>query len=192
MKKILFLAICLIGITSATFAQNDDRTPSIGAGFSFGGNVGTHSSDIPVASGVNLTFEYPISDTQFSVLVKTGFTFYVSANGYSTGYDTYDGGYSDGTLVSFAPLQVGTKYYVTDRIFVEGDAGVSFNLNSGSDYTSKKVAPLVSPSAGYTLPFGSTRFSVDMSIGYEDRIAPSDDYYQYQQIYFKATFNLGL
>jgi len=200
MKKTLLLLAFLIGAAFCANAQNyDATTPTLSAGFSVGATVGAHSSDFPAASGVHLKLEYPLSDSKVSLMFTTGYTFYVSANGYSTGY--IDGNsYSSGDLAAFVPVEAGVRVYVLNRLFLQGDAGASFNINStSSDYTNKKVALLVSPSAGYALPFGSTRFGLDFSLGYEARLETAGgtttaDYPvgSYNQVVFRLAFRFGL
>ncbi len=195
MKKILLLSVLLVGFAYSTFAQNyyDEPSPKISAGFGFGAAVGPYSGAYPAAGSLNVKFEYPISDSKVNIIFTTGYTFYVSSNGYSTGvyYDDYGSeSYSSGSLVSFIPVEIGIKAFVYNRIFVEGDVGASFNINSSSsDYTNKKVALIYSPSAGYSIPFGSTKFGVDLSLGYENRLETGGGY---SQIAFKAAFNFSL
>ncbi|MFI5137097.1 MAG: hypothetical protein ACHQIM_04665 [Sphingobacteriales bacterium] len=201
MKKSLFLLTLLIGATFCVYAQNDDSAPKISAGFSVGVTTGTHAADLPVASGIHVKLEYPISDNQVSLMLTAGYTGYVSSNGYSTGYSSYGGSYTNGTLVSFVPVEAGVRFYVFNKLFVQGDAGASFSLNSASSgYTGQSVALIVSPSAGYSIPFGSSRFGLDLSLGYEDRIESAGGVNQtsgyvmgsYNQVVFRAAFKFGL
>ncbi len=201
MKKNLLLLAFLVSAAFCANAQNYDAssTPTLSAGFSVGGTVGVHSGDFPVASGIHLKLEYPLSDSQVSLMLTTGYTIYVSSNGYSTGY--VDGtSYSSGDIAAFVPVEAGIRVYVLNKLFLQGDAGASFNINSySSDYTNKKVALLVSPSAGYALPFGSTRFGLDFSLGYEARIETGGGITtaaypagSYNQVVFRLAFRFGL
>ena len=197
MKKILLLSLLLIGFTGSTFAQayynENGPNPKVSAGFGFGATVGPYSGAYPASGSLNLKFECPISDSKVNVIFTTGYTFFVSGDRYYN--EAYTGEYDNnyytyGSLVSFIPVETGIKAYVYNRIFIEGDVGASFNINSSSsDYTNKKVALIYSPSAGYSIPFGSTRFGVDLSLGYEDRLETGGGY---SQIAFKAAFNFGL
>jgi hypothetical protein len=198
MKKTLLLLVFLVSAAFYANAQNNDA-PTLSAGFSVGATTGVHSGDFPVASGVHLKLEYPLSDSKVSLIFTTGYTFYVSSNGYSDDY--YDGSnYSSGDLVAFVPVELGARIYVHNRFFLQGDAGASFNVNStSSDYTNKKVALLVSPSAGYALPFGRTNFGLDFSLGYEARIETAGGlttaYYpvgSYNQVVFRLAFRFGM
>jgi hypothetical protein len=193
MKKTLLLFTLLISAALSSYAQNDDYAVKLGAGFSFGGAIGSNSGAYPAAGGVHIKLEYPLSDTKLSLTLSTGYTFYVSANGYSYESDGYGDSYTNGSILSFVPLQVGAKYYVADRFFLAGEAGALFNLNSSSvDENGKpiaKVSPLIVPSVGYTIPFGRTRGSVDLSVGYEANPQSGGGY---NQAFFRATFNLGM
>jgi len=171
MKKTLLLLTILISAVLSVSAQSDDSSPKLSAGFSVGATVGPHSGDFPVGSGVHIKLEYPIVENQVSLMVTAGYTLYVSSNGYYYNSNLDGTSTSSGDIAAFVPLQIGARFYVANRIFIQGDVGASFNINStSSDYTGNKVALLVSPSAGYALPFGSTRFGLDFSLGYEDRL----------------------
>jgi hypothetical protein len=189
-KKLLLLAI-LTSAAFTTYAQNEDPSPKLGVGFSIGAAVGSNSAYYPVASGVHFKFEYPVNSTPLSITFSAGYTFYVSSNGYNYSTDGYGDSYSNGSLLSFVPVTVGAKYYVANKLYLEGDVGASFNLNS-SDENGKPisgVSPIVAPYIGYTIPFGATRASVDLSLGYE---ASPQTGGGYNQALFKATFNFGL
>ena len=187
-KTLLLLAFLFTGIL-CTYAQ-DDAQPKFGVGVTVGAAVGPVSGTYPLAGGIALRYEYPFSDTPVSLMLTTGFSYFVSSDGYSTGYDSYNGSYSYGSLAAFIPVQAGLKAYVLNKLYVQGDVGASFNVNSNyQDYTGKKVALLVSPSVGYTIPFGRSRWSVDLGLGYENRIEPGGGY---SQINFRAIFNVGL
>jgi hypothetical protein len=168
MKKTLLLLAILISAVLTVSAQSDDSAPKLSVGFSVGGTVGPHAADLPVGGGIHFKLEYPLVENQVSLMVTAGYTFFVSSTGYQYESDTYDGSYSSGELVNFVPIMVGARFYVANRIFVQGDVGASFNINS-TGYTNSKTALIVSPSAGYALPFGSSRFGLDLSLAYEDR-----------------------
>jgi len=193
MKKILLLLTLLIGAALSTYAQNDDPAVKLGVGFSVGAAVGSNSGAYPSAGGVHFKVEYPVSDNGVSLLFSAGYTFYVSANGYTYNTDTFGDRYSEGSLLSFIPLQVGVKYYAANRLFLSGEAGGLFNLNASSvDENGKaitKASLLVTPSVGYTIPFGSTRGSLDLSVGYDANLQTGGGY---NQVFLKATFNFGM
>jgi len=192
MKKTVLLLTLLIGVVFSSYAQFDnDAVPKLGVGFSFGAAIGSNASAYPVAGGVHAKFEYPINDSQLSVIFKVGYTFFVSSDGYTYENDGYDDIYTNGSVLSFVPVEVGAKYYVADRIFLEGEVGASFNLSS-TDESGKpisRVSPIISPNVGYTIPFGSTRASLDLALGLD---ASPQSGGGYNQVSLKATFNFGL
>jgi len=201
MKKTLLSLVFLISATFCVYAQSDDSAPKVSVGFSVGATTGAHQGAFPIASGLHVKLEYPISDNQLSLMLTAGYTGYVSSNGYSTGYSTNGGSYTNGDIASFAPVEAGVRFYVLNKLFVQADAGASFNLNSTStDYTNQKVALIVSPSAGYAIPFGSSKFGLDLSLGYEARIEPAagvnlNSGYamgSYNQVVFRLAFKVGL
>ena len=189
MKKTLLLLAFLFTAALCTYAQ-DDAQVKFGVGITAGGTIGPASGEYPIAGGVKLRIEYPFSDNDLSLLVTTGYTYFVSSDGYSINYNSDGNSYSYGKLASFIPVQAGLKAYVFNKLYVQGDVGASFNVNSNyQDYTQKKVALLVTPSVGYTIPFGRSRWSLDAGLGYENRIEPGGGY---SQINVHAIFNVGL
>jgi hypothetical protein len=198
MKKTLLLFAILITAVFGVYAQDYTPTPAISAGFSVGATIGPHSGEFPVATGVHLKLELPIAD-QLSFMGTVGYTGYISGNGYSTGYDSDYGDYSSGELVNFIPVTVGLRYYAVNKLFVQGDVGESFNLNSGNYYTAKKAAILVSPSVGYAVGFGSTRMGLDLSVAYDARLESAGDHNSsgynvgsYNSLVFRLAFRYGL
>ena len=194
MKKNLLLLTFLSLITFGAYAQRDNYTPKIGVGLSGGVAISTVASDYPTVGSVDLKFELPIQSTPLNLVFKTAFTYYISKNGYSTGfyYSTYgSSNYSVGSLACFVPLELGLKGYVSRSVFIEGDAGVSFNVNSQSlNYTNKKVAPIFSPGVGYTFPISSSqKHSVDVSLAYENRVETGGGF---SQIALHGAFNFGI
>jgi hypothetical protein len=191
MKKILLL-VTLIAASLTTFAQDDNTATKLSVGFTAGAGTGAISNEYPVSGGLAIKAEYPLSGTPVALVFTTGLTFFVSANGYSTDYDVYgDGGdYSSGSLATFVPVQLGAKIYVTHRLFVQGDVGASFFLGSSDgSFEPPKVGLLVSPSAGYTISFGSTRASLDVGVGFDDRFESGGSL---GSVALRVQFNFGL
>ncbi len=208
MKKTLLALVVLVGLAFSAHAQVPGEGGSgvrVGAGFGVGVTVGPHATDYPAAGQINLHLEIPVGeDMPLSILLKTGYTFYVSKDGYS--YNSRYG--TTGSIVSFVPAQVGVRVYV-GKLFFQGDVGASFNLNSStSTYTGKKTALLVSPGIGYGFRFGdSDKFGVDLSLAYESRLEKTQSvtyedefgntvtgtgYGNYNQVAFHVAFSLGL
>ena len=92
-------------------------------------------------------------------MFTTGYTFYSSDEGYydggyGYGYDGYYGGdYVSSYVAAFIPVELGLKAYLFKKLFIEGNAGVSFNVNTyPHDYTNKTTAFMYSPGIGYSFP----------------------------------------
>jgi hypothetical protein len=185
MKKIVILSAILIGLACSTYGQNGNSVPKFSVGGTLGATTSDQSGVYPVAGSFFLKYETPINTSDLSVAFILGYTYYISANGYSYYSDDY-GTYSSGSIASFFPIQVGLKYYLSKGLFVEADGGVSFYLNS--DYGSK-VAPVITPGIGYTIPFGRSRCSLDLGLIYETRPASGSNF---SQIAGRLAFNVGL
>jgi hypothetical protein len=196
MKKPLLLSAILFSTIFSAFAQyyNNAPVPKLGIGISSGIAVGPVSSAYPGAGEILLNFEFPISKSPVSLLLSTGYTFYVSQGGYSVGFYSSDYGsstYSYGSVVSFIPIEAGVKIYAIHKFFIEGNVGASFNINSNStDYTGEKTALIYAPGAGYSFPLGNSNRSVmDVSLIYENRVEPGGGY---SQVALRALWNFNL
>jgi len=198
MKRILFVIIISIFTTLGVYAQNNLPSPQFSIGATSGVAIGPVSNAYSAAGGLTLKLTYPIAQSPVSVTFKTGYTFYTSDAGYDVGVGTggfgvgyYGGGYGDGDVASFIPVMAGLKVYIAPRIFIAGEVGASFNVNSDPGYyTGKTTALIYSPSAGYTLPMGySGKHSLDFSLAYENRVEPGGGY---TQIALGLAFNFGL
>ncbi len=195
MKKLLLLGIlsCTIFSASAQYFNGNAPAFKFGVGLSSGVATGPASGVYPEAGSLSLNFEYPLN-TSVSLLLTTGYTFYVSGGGYSVGY--YNSGfgastYSYGSIASFVPLEAGIKLYVAGKFFIEGYAGVSFNINSyPADYTGKATALIYSPGIGYSFPFlNNGNSTMDVGLTYENRLEPGGGY---SQVAARAVWNFGL
>jgi hypothetical protein len=199
MKKLLLLSAIIFGAFYSASAQyyyskNNASIVKIGFGISSGFATGPVSGAFPEAGAITANLEFPLGKSPVSLLFQTGYTFYVSGGGYDVGFDYYGyGGGADyyGNIASFIPIEAGLKVYVAPRVFIEGLAGVSFNVNSySSDYTGNANAFVYSPSAGYSFPFGqSGKSNLDVSLMYENRPETGGGY---SQVGVRAVWNFGL
>ncbi|WP_184550604.1 hypothetical protein [Mucilaginibacter sp. FT3.2] len=209
MKKTLLALFVLISAVLTVKAQNfgggDDYLPRISAGFGVGGTIGPQSSGFPAGGSVGLKLEYPIASSAVCITASAAYQFYVSKDGYSYSYNSTYGDNTTGSIASFVPVMVGARIY-SGKLFFEGDAGASFNLNSAHACTDKSVALALSPSIGYGFRFGSSeKFGLDLSLAYETRLesskTPADytlvspyltKYGSYNMIALHVAFSLGL
>jgi hypothetical protein len=203
MKRIFVLAVILIGAVCSASAQyyygannnnNNGPVAKFGFGITSGFGVGPVSNAYPEAGGLSLKLELPVSKSPLSVVFSTGYTFYASDGGYGldVGTDGYGGSsYYDGSIASFIPVEAGLKLYVAPHLFLEAEAGVSFNVNTyAEDYTGKTTDFIYTPAIGYTLPFGfSRKQALDVTLFYENRPETGGGY---SQIGLGALWNFGL
>ena len=207
MKKFYLLTLTVIfAVVTANaqgyYSQYKNNQPSasslkINFGIDAGASVGTVSSYYPGAGGLTLGLEAPIKKTNVSVLFTTGYTFYASdegyySGGYGYGYDGYYGGdYINSYVAVFIPVELGLKAYIIKKLFIEGNAGVSFNVNTyPHDYTNKSTAFMYSPGLGYSFPLGfRSANTFDLSLFYESRPESGGGY---NQISLRAAYSFGL
>ncbi|MDB4904923.1 MAG: hypothetical protein JWQ63_4204 [Mucilaginibacter sp.] len=198
-KHLLLLTILCATIYSASAqyynnTNNNALAPKLGIGVSSGLTVGAFSGAYPDAGAVSLNFELPIKKSQISLLLTTGYDFYVSQGGYSVGYDGYGLGvssFSYGSVASFIPIEAGLKINLPHKFFIEGYVGASFNVNTYSSYyTGRETALIYSPGAGYTFPMSyNGKSNLDLSLLYENRPEPGGGY---SQVALKALWNFSL
>jgi hypothetical protein len=199
MRKFLRLIIVSIVTVTSAYAQHSSTSPQFSVGLNPGVAVGPVSSVYPVAGNISLRLTAPLSNSPISLTFTTGYTFYTSSQDYSVGFGFggvgvgYGGGGYDyyGSTASFIPVMAGVKIYVANRFFIEGEAGVSFNVNTyPQDYTGKTTAFIYSPGIGYTFPLGySGRNSTEVGLVYENRVEPGGGY---TQIAAHLAYNFGL
>jgi hypothetical protein len=196
MKKTLLLIAIFFGTISGVFAQyfHTNPVPKFGLGLSSGFAVGPASGAYPEAGGLSLNFELPIRNSPVSILLSTGYTFYVSQGGFSADLFNSDYGFSSyyyGSVASFIPVEAGLKIHVIHRFFIEGSAGASFNINSYSgDYTGQKTAFIYSTGAGYSFPSDyNDNSKIDLSLVYENRVEPGGGY---SQVALRAIWDFNL
>ena len=208
MKKTLLAVFILISAVLTVKAQDDELLPRFSAGFGVGGTIGTQASGYPAGGSVGLKLEYPLASSPVCITASAAYQFYVSKDGYNYSYNSTYGENTTGSIASFAPVMLGARVYV-GKLFFEGDAGASFNLNSThANYTGKTVALALSPSIGYGFRFGSEqKIGLDLSLAYETRLESNKDiiyndsissssyitrYGGYNMIAFHVAFSLGL
>ncbi|WP_448702453.1 hypothetical protein ACFGVR_08880 [Mucilaginibacter sp. AW1-3] len=181
MKKTLLVLALVFSIYFTASAQDDALQPRVSLGAGFGAAVGDYTN-YPAAFQLNVKFEYPLSDSQLAIVAGTGFSVFTGTKGYD-----YPGTATP-EIETFVPVQLGARYYIS-KLFIEGDAGASFNLGS----TSTKTAVVLTPSVGYGFRFGSSRRAgLDLSVGYDARLNTPAYGTSFNQVFFKVAFSLGL
>jgi hypothetical protein len=200
MKRTILLIAILFGTIYAASAQyynntnNSGPLPKFGVGISSGFSTGPVSGAFPEAGALSFNFEIPINKSQVSLLLSTGYTFYVSQAGYGLDFGSYGVGgttYYGGSVASFIPVEAGLKINLPAHFFIEGYAGASFNVNAYPGYfTGRTTAFIYSPGAGYSFqPRYNGRSNFDLSLLYENRPEPGGGY---AQVAVKAVWNFTL
>ncbi len=194
MKRTLLLLSFLLSPAVGVFAQSNSATPTWGVGLSYGAPLPPNASTTPYAGGLIFRLEYPVNNSPFSVIFKTGFSFYAASDVTLGSYDPnneFNDSPATGTIWSFVPVEIGGKFYVVDKLYLEGDAGVSFfiNYHPGGNQT---IAPIVSPCIGYDIPFKASKNNLDLGFSYENRINYSNAISDFSQVSFHAIFNFGM
>jgi len=132
MKKIFLFAVSVMLISSAGFAQQDNKFKfSVGA--ELGIATGNFSNGYSFGIGGTGQIEFPIQD-KFRGTATGGIVFY---NGKSIGNGVKNTG------LTVIPIRVGGKYYITSSVYGALQLGVGF-LNKGLG-----TAFAYSPQIGY-------------------------------------------
>jgi hypothetical protein len=161
MKKPLLLLAFLCAMASAAYAQHD-TTALMSIGLDYGKTIGQTTTTYNSAAGISFKFELPFHNSNVNLVAGVAYASYSTQN--TLPADTMQNGH-------YVPLFIGLKYYVYHNIYVEGDAGESFNINSG--YLGYQTAFYYSGGAGYSLPISHNTAAIDFSLRYESR--PEDD-----------------
>jgi hypothetical protein len=162
MRKIILLLAVLLGFSIAAHAQTEAPEPPIL--LSLGVDVGTALSPTnntySSVAGISGKFEIPFQNP------KAFFTISAEYSNYSTkstpALDTMQSGH-------YIPLLIGFKYFITKNVYLEGDIGDSYNINSG--YMGYQNAFTYSPIAGVSIPLTKPNTAVDIGLSYESRIS---------------------
>jgi hypothetical protein len=193
MQRTLLLLSVLFFVGVGASAQNNSASPLLGVGLSYGAPLGTNSSTTPYAAGLIIRLQEPVNN-RLSLLFKTGYSSYFAGDvslGSFNPDNEYDDSPATGTIWSFVPMELGAKLYLVDKLYIEGDAGVSFFLNYHPG-ENKTVEPIVAAALGYDIPFKGSKNSLDLGFGYENRIYHAGYFTDFSQIPFHVIFNFGL
>jgi hypothetical protein len=190
MKKLLFL-IAIVCVTSLSASAQFYPSAKFNIGIDGGVPLGTVSNYYSGTAGISFQYQFPLGLSPVNVVLSTGYMGYFTDSGYGGYYDGgYGGGaYYSGDVASFIPVEAGLKFYFNRHIFIEGDAGVSFNINSNTSYyTGSETAFIYAPSVGYAMPVGFSKTSVELSLRYESRLETD---WGYNQLALRAAFCFG-
>ncbi|MDB5087737.1 MAG: hypothetical protein JWR09_1731 [Mucilaginibacter sp.] len=159
MKKALLSFIVFIICSLGAFAQVT-MSPHISIGGEYGLTTGSLSNYYGSVVGGSVKVEVPVSSPKFNITGTLGFTSYLVRLDY------------DGPLNlkpdQFLPLELGARYYFSQIAYVEGDAGVSFNLQD--NFTGSSHAFVYSPIIGFSAPTNNHKGTIDVGLRYESRV----------------------
>lgn len=114
MKKI-YLAITIFVITILTASAQEQEKVKKRITYSFGADIGVPAGYVSTYSslvaGASLQAEYPVIKSA-GVTASVGYLDFIAKRG--------------GKGVSFIPVLLGAKYYITPKIYASGQAGLSF------------------------------------------------------------------
>lgn len=130
---------------------------------SIGGELGQYTGSAHLvygaAAGGSAKLELPLSGAKpLYAAITSGYSLYLTRL-------TYNG--SAGNLFFWNVAEGGLKYFFSKIGYVEGDAGLSVNLNR--HYTGAKNALVYSPVVGFTAPTSKHKAFIDISARYEGR-----------------------
>ncbi|MGZ3777780.1 MAG: hypothetical protein ACXVI9_09360 [Mucilaginibacter sp.] len=149
MKKLLFTFAILAGTALSGFSQtNKSSSPSINNGirFSLGADAG-----IPVG---NIASEYDLGmgasvNCDFSLFSRLKLTVSAGYEALLINSTVRNISPSAPSSDRYIPLKGGLKYYFSENIYTEGQAGVAIYTSNGGD-----VSFAYSPGVGYTFDSG--------------------------------------
>ena len=170
MNKFLLSILLLTTVASGAFAQTNATPPAkpvypptvpstqLSIGGEFGFPTGTASSVYGTVFGASLKLEVPVSQSAFNIVAGVGYSFFLPKFEYT------------GTIKTalYVPVEVGGKYYFGKITFVEGDLGLSENVNG--NYSASRSAFIYAPAIGFTAPTSKHKAAVDVSLRYEGRV----------------------
>jgi hypothetical protein len=134
--------------------------PKLSIGGEFGLPTGQVTRVYGTVIGASFKFEIPLSEKPLSLTFTTGFSSYL---------DKLDN--PDTTEVpnsSFVPIELGLRYYLSRIVYVEGDAGASFEV--GGNYSASKAAFIYSPIIGVSALTNNHKATIDIGLRYESRV----------------------
>lgn len=156
MKKILLTLIIITSAAVTCFAQTGSA-PKLSIGADFGIPTGTVSEVYSSVIGASAKLELPTVTPGLKFMFTAGYSDFMIKSAYSSVF----------TSASYAQVEAGARYYFIPMIYVEGDFGVSINLNK--NYSEQKIGLAYDPAIGINLPI-NTSSAVDIGFRYDGRV----------------------
>ena len=156
MKKIILSFILISAATISCFAQTG-TTPKLSIGADIGLPTGSVSEVYNSVIGASAKLELPTINSNLKFMLVGGYSDFLIKSEYTSIF----------TSASYAQVEAGARYYFIPMIYLEGDFGVSFNLNK--NYTEQKVGLAYDPTIGVNLPV-SAKNAIDIGVRYDGRV----------------------
>jgi hypothetical protein len=178
MKKILLPLFILIILAFKGYAQTDPPV-LMDLGATLGSTSGTASSTFSSVEGITIKVEFPFTGARTYFTATTGIAVFNLKSTYAL----------DTTRQSahYVPLELGIKQFLYKGIYIEGDIGESFNINS--NYLGYQSGFMYSPAVGFSLPLKQANQFVDFNLKYEGRLEQGGSI---NQIAFGIAYKFGL
>jgi hypothetical protein len=176
--KISALILAFAGLTLGAKAQTTPTsttttsTSSNGIIWSVGADAGIPTGKLNNAYnwsiGGSVQADIPVAPKLF-VTINAGYNSIQGKNNYTTTVATPNGivtATGDVTNIQLLPVKAGLKYYLVDRFYVQGEAGVAFLLNKSDLGDDKSAAFVYAPQVGYQFALGGKNY-IDAGVRYE-------------------------
>ena len=158
MKKTSLALIIGLVCSLGAFAQVTMK-PHVSIGAEYGLTTGNLSNYYGSVAGGSLKLEFPVGSPQFNITGTIGYTRYLVRLDYN--------GPPGLNAEEFLPFEAGAKYFFTKIAYVEGDAGISQNIQS--NFTGSKTAFIYSPVIGIAAPTNNHKATIDIGLRFESR-----------------------
>jgi len=178
MKKLLLPLLILTILAFKGHAQTDPPDPPVlmDLGASVGGPSGIASNSFNSVEGLTIKVEFPFAGARTYFTATTGITVFNLKSTYATRQSAH-----------YVPLELGIKQFLYKGIYVEGDVGESFNINS--NYMGYESGFMYSPAIGFSLPLKQAYQFIDFNLKYEGRLEQGGSI---NQIAFGIAYKFGL
>jgi hypothetical protein len=183
MNKVLLFIFLLSGASLNCIAQTKPVS-QLSIGPEMGDPVGAISSVYGTAIGASVKFEAPLSNPRFLFTITAGITDYIVRLDYVAPVNA--GVKTSIPPLTYVPLEIGGKYYFSKISYVEGDVGLSSNINSA--IVNAKEAFIFAPIIGFTAPVYKHKSKIDIGLRYEGRIESGGTV---SQIAIRAAYRFG-
>lgn len=186
MKK-LFLTVMASFAIMCALAQSSSPKLSIGPEVAL--PLGDAQIRHSVGVGGTLKLEFPVSQSNFSFTVTTGYInfsskkFYTYTVGPAPTYTVTTSTFQT-EHVAAIPVKVGGKYYAGKMFYVEAEAGIAKGVDKGDTWT----AFAYSPGMGVSFPF-ATQKAIDLGLHYEGWVKDSGNF---NQLALRLAYKFGL